>query len=56
MPVSVQQECEEVLICQTEANSPESWDQDDRNTTLEEKSPQAEEEQKDMEVQSFNKF
>ncbi|XP_058272588.1 leucine-rich repeat and guanylate kinase domain-containing protein isoform X4 [Hemibagrus wyckioides] len=49
MPVSVQQECEEVLTCQTEANSPESWDQDDGNTTLEEKSPQAEEEQKDME-------
>lgn len=61
MPVSVQQASNAVLTCQTTGNPPESRGQDDRNTTFDAESPQAEEkeseeEQKDMEVQLFAQF
>ncbi|XP_047659650.1 leucine-rich repeat and guanylate kinase domain-containing protein isoform X2 [Tachysurus fulvidraco] len=43
MSVSVEQAAETVLSSQTAGNSPESWDQDDRKTTLDTKSPQVKE-------------
>ncbi|KAB5541946.1 hypothetical protein PHYPO_G00085810 [Pangasianodon hypophthalmus] len=57
MPVCVQQASKAVSTCQTAGNPPESWDQDDRSTTLDAESAESaqaeeeekEEEQKDME-------
>lgn len=58
MPVSVQPASKTVKSCQTALNPPESWDQDDRNTTLGAESPHSEvkEELKGMEVHTFTEF
>ncbi|GAA6068834.1 leucine-rich repeat and guanylate kinase domain-containing protein isoform X1 [Tachysurus ichikawai] len=45
MSVSVEQAAEIVLSSQTAGNSPESWVQDDRKTTLDTKSPQVKREE-----------